>query len=111
MMAVGIVVVSHSVALAEAAVELALQMVHDDPPPIALAAGTIDGGLGTDATAVVSAIAEVDQGDGVVVFIDVGSAIMSAELGVELYEGDADVRVLAAPFVEGIMAGVIKVAG
>lgn len=110
-MAVGIVVVSHSVALAEAAVELALQMVHDDPPPIALAAGTIDGGLGTDATAVVSALAEVDQGDGVVVFIDVGSAIMSAELGVELYEGDADVRVLAAPFVEGIMAGVIKVAG
>lgn len=110
-MAVGIVVVSHSVALAEAAVELALQMVHDDPPPIAVAAGTIDGGLGTDATAVVSAIAEVDQGDGVVIFIDMGSAIMSAELGVELYDGDADVRVLAAPFVEGIMAGVIKVAG
>ncbi|GAA4891333.1 hypothetical protein GCM10025789_05210 [Tessaracoccus lubricantis] len=110
-MAVGIVVVSHSRPLAEAAVDMALQMVHDDPPPIALAAGTIDGGLGTDATAVSSAIAEVDQGDGVVVFVDIGSAVMSAELGSELYGCDTtDVRVLAAPFVEGIMAGVIKVA-
>lgn len=111
-MAVGIVVVSHSAALAEAAVELALQMVHDAPPPIALAAGTIDGGIGTDATAVTSAIAEVDQGDGVVVFVDMGSAMISAEMGVELYDhADADVRVLAAPFVEGLMAGVIKTAG
>ncbi|MDO5677037.1 MAG: dihydroxyacetone kinase phosphoryl donor subunit DhaM [Propionibacteriaceae bacterium] len=111
-MAVGIVVVSHSVALAQAAVDLALQMVHDDPPPIALAAGTIDGGLGTDATAVMASIAEVDQGEGVVIFVDVGSALMSAELGVELYDNpSADIRVLAAPFVEGIMAGIIKVAG
>lgn len=110
-MSVGIVVVSHSVGLAQAAVDLALQMVHDDPPPIALAAGTPDGGLGTDATAVVSAIGEVDQGEGVVIFVDVGSAMMSAELGAELYGESADIRVLAAPFVEGIMAGVIKVAG
>lgn len=110
-MAVGVVVVSHSAALAEAAVDLAMQMVHDGPQPVALAAGTIDGGLGTDATAVASAIAEVDQGEGVVIFVDMGSAVMSAELGVELYENqDADVRVLAAPFVEGIMAGLIKVA-
>ncbi|MBB1508535.1 dihydroxyacetone kinase phosphoryl donor subunit DhaM [Tessaracoccus sp. MC1756] len=110
-MAVGIVVVSHSRRLAEAAVDLALQMVHDDPPPIALAAGTIDGGIGTDATAVTSAISEVDRGDGVVIFVDIGSAVMSAELGIELYgSGGHDIRVLAAPFVEGIMAGVIKVA-
>lgn len=111
-MAVGIVVVSHSRPLAEAAVELALQMVHSEPPPIRVAAGTYDGGLGTDATAVMAAIGEVDQGDGVVVFVDIGSALMSAELGIELYgEPGSDVRVLAAPFVEGIVAGVIRAVG
>lgn len=110
-MAVGIVVVSHSLPLAQAAVELAMQMVHGDAPPIALAAGTPDGGLGTDATRVMEAIGEVDQGDGVVVFVDVGSAVMSAELGVELFGERPDIRVLAAPFVEGILAGVVRAAG
>ena len=111
-MAVGIVVVSHSRALADAAVELALQMVHGDPPPIQVAAGTIDGGLGTDATAVLAALTEVDRGDGVVVFVDVGSSIMSAELGIEFYGvEDADIRVLPAPFAEGLLAGVVRAAG
>lgn len=111
-MSVGIVVVSHSHALAEAAVELAMQMVHDDPPPVALAAGTSDGGLGTDATAVTSALAEVDQGDGIVILVDMGSALMSAELGVELYDQpQADIRILAAPFVEGLVAAVVRATG
>lgn len=110
-MAVGIVVVSHSRPLAEAAVELALQMVHGAPPPIAIAAGMPDGGLGTDATAVMSAIGDVDQGDGVVVFVDIGSALMSAELGSELYGEGSDVRILPAPFVEGLVAGVIRAVG
>lgn len=111
-MAVGIVVVSHSRPLAEAAVDLALQMVHGDPPPLRIAAGMIDGRFGTDATAVMSAIEEVDQGDGVVVFVDIGSALMSTELGIELYaHPDSDVRILPAPFVEGIVAGVIRCVG
>lgn len=111
-MAVGIVVVSHSLALAESAVELALQMVHGDPPPIRVAAGTMDGGLGTDAAAVMAAIGEVDGGDGVVVFVDIGSALMSAELGIELYgQPESDIRILAAPFVEGLVAGVVQAVG
>jgi phosphotransferase system HPr (HPr) family protein len=107
-MAVGIVVVSHSAPLAEAAVELAMQMVHVDRPPVALAAGA-DGGLGTDATAVATAIAEVDRGDGVAILVDLGSALMSAELGIELYgQPDTDVRILPAPFVEGLILAVIQ---
>lgn len=109
-MAVGIVVVSHSRALAEAAVELAMQMVHEEPPPVAIAAGMPDGGLGTDAAAVAEAIAEVDRGDGVVIFVDMGSAIMSAEMGVE-FAGVENVRVLSAPFVEGLTAGVVRAVG
>ena len=109
-MAVGIVVVSHSRALAEAAVELAMQMVHGEAPAVAIAAGMPDGGLGTDATAVAAAIQEVDRGDGVVVFVDMGSAVMSAEMGVE-FAGVERVRVLSAPFVEGLTAGVVRAVG
>ena len=46
---IGIVVVSHSRRLAEAAVELALQMVHGTRPAIEIAAGLDGGILGTDA--------------------------------------------------------------
>lgn len=111
-MAVGIVVVSHSAKLADAAVELAMQMVHGDPPPVATAAGTADGGLGTDATAVTAAIEKVDQGDGVLIFVDMGSAIMSAEMGVEMYDHpDEDIRILPAPFVEGLVGAVVRAVG
>ena len=41
---VGVVAVSHSPALAEAAIALALEMTSDGGPAIAAAAGTADGG-------------------------------------------------------------------
>lgn len=111
-MAVGIVVVSHSRALAEAAVDLAMQMVHEEPSPVAIAAGMPDGGLGTDATAVAEAIDEVDHGDGVAILVDIGSALLSAEMGIE-FAGRAEgaVRVLAAPFVEGLTAALVRAVG
>lgn len=109
-MAVGIVVVSHSRALAESAVDLASQMVHGDAPGLAIAAGLPDGTFGTDATAVMAALAEVDQGDGVAVFVDMGSAVMSAEMGIELYGESSRIRVLNAPLVEGLVAGVVRAA-
>jgi len=76
---VGIVVVSHSRTLARAAVELATQMVPGNPPAVAVAAG-LDNGFGTDAVAVQQAIEQVNSPDGVVVFCDLGSAVLSAEM-------------------------------
>ena len=81
---VGIVVVSHSRALAHAALDLARQMVHGAGPRTAVAAGLDDGGLGTDAMAVARAIEAVDGPAGVVVLMDLGSAVMSAEMALEL---------------------------
>lgn len=109
---VGLVVVSHSRALADAAVELAMQMLHGTVPPIEVAAGMPDGGLGTDAMAVMEAIRRADVGSGVVVLVDLGSAVLSAEMAVE-FLGDAapDVRVVPAPFVEGLMAASVRSAG
>jgi multiphosphoryl transfer protein len=109
---VGIVVVSHSRHLAESAVELALQMVRGAPPPIAIAAGLDDGVLGTDAVRVREAIDEVASAEGVLVVMDLGSAVLSAELALDLGSGASDTRVVlsAAPLVEGLVAAVVLAA-
>ena len=102
---VGIVVVSHSPDLAHAAVSLALQMVHGSAPRIEIAAGTSDYRLGTDAARVAEAIVGADDGKGVVVIMDLGSAVLSAELAIELLpEPRIPTRLVPAAFVEGITA-------
>lgn len=105
---VGIVVVSHSRRLAEAAVELAMQMVRGTPPPIEIAAGLDDHVLGTDAARVKEAIDRVASPDGVLVMMDLGSAVLSAELALELRgdSGDCAVVLSDAPLVEGLVAAV-----
>lgn len=110
---VGLVVVSHSPALASAAVALASEMVANDPPRIAVAAGTPEGGTGTDAARIAEAIGEAEEGAGVVVLMDLGSAVMSAELALEFLDPGAvdGVRLVAAPFVEGLMAAAVRAAG
>ncbi len=109
---IGIVVVSHSPKLADAAFELAREMVPDVAPRVALAAGTGDGLTGTDATRVAAAIAEVASPDGVLVLMDLGSAVLSAELALE-FAGDVggEVRLSSAPIVEGLLAAVVRAAG
>jgi len=108
---IGLVVVSHSRALADAAVELALQMGGENPPTVRVAAGGPDGDLGTDAMAIAAAIDEADSGDGVLVLMDLGSAILSAETAVEFVAAPDRVRLSPAPFVEGLVAAVVTAAG
>lgn len=112
-MSVGIVVVSHSRALADAAVELARQMLPGRELVIEVAAGMDDGSLGTDAMAVATAITAADTGDGVVVLMDLGSAVLSAETALEFLDEDVRERVTlsAAPLVEGLVGAVVVAAG
>ena len=109
---IGVVIVSHSPRLAEAAVELGMQMVHGDPPPIRIAAG-VAGGFGTDAAAVAAAIDEVGAATdvtGVLVIPDLGSAVLSAGLALEIRESTTEVVVSSGPFAEGITAGLVLAA-
>lgn len=110
---VGIVVVSHSRALAYAATELAEQMVHGIRPAVAIAAGLDETTLGTDAVQVKEAIERVDSDDGVVVLLDLGSAVLSAELALDLLDDDVRKRVVVspAPLVEGLVAAIVTAAG
>lgn len=109
----GIVVVSHSQSLAQAAVDLASQMLRGGGPAIEIAAGLSDTELGTDATAIQEAIETAMDDQGVVVLMDLGSAIMSAEMAVEMLEEDAaaKVRLSWAPLVEGLIGAAVTAAG
>ena len=107
---VGLVVVSHSARLADGVVELAAQMAG---PDVRFgAAGGLDepgGALGTDAAKVLRAIDDVWSEDGVLVLMDLGSAVLSAELALDLLDGERRerVRLTAAPLVEGAVAAAV----
>lgn len=108
-MPVGIVVISHSAALARGVAELVQQMA----PEVTLRSvgGTAEGGLGTDFDAVQTAVAEADDGAGVVLLYDLGSARMVAEMVLET-AADADRHRLAdAPLVEGALAAAVSAQG
>ncbi|MBN9734962.1 MULTISPECIES: phosphoenolpyruvate--protein phosphotransferase [unclassified Pseudonocardia] len=111
-MTVGIVVVSHSPALADAAVALAAEMVQGQDSVVECAAGTGDGGLGTDAVAIADAVTRADTGAGVVVLMDLGSAVLSAETALEFLDDDVRARVVLcpAPLVEGLVAATVTAA-
>ncbi|MGH8001701.1 MAG: phosphoenolpyruvate--protein phosphotransferase [Brasilonema sp.] len=110
---VGIVIVSHSRQLAEGVRELAAQMVQGKVP-LAVAAGIEDpeNPLGTDAIQVYEAIASIYNDEGVIVLMDLGSALMSAEMALEfLSEEQRDkVHLCEAPLVEGAIAAAVTAA-
>ena len=110
---VGIVIVSHSRLLAEGVRELALQM-SQEPVPVSVAAGidASDSSIGTDPIAVHEAIEMVYSDAGVVVLMDLGSALMSAEMALEFLspEQRENVYLCAAPLIEGAIAAVVQAA-
>lgn len=107
---VGIVIVSHSAKLAAGVEELARQ-VTQTPVSISLAAGIDDpeNPFGTDALQIQAAIESVYRDAGVMVLMDLGSAVLNAEMALELLpEAQREnVRLCAAPLVEGAIAAVI----
>lgn len=104
---VGLVLVSHSRSLASSVEEMVRSMTGPTLS-IALAAGIGKDHkeLGTDAVEIAEAIVSVKGDDGVVVLMDMGSAILSAETALDLLDAPlrANVRFCAAPFVEGAVA-------
>jgi PTS hybrid protein len=102
---VGIVVVSHSADLARGVAELATQMAGPEVR-IEVAGGGPDGTLGTDDTLVRDAIRRANQGDGVVVLGDLGSAILTIRHVLER-SGNGHAKLVDAPLVEGAVAAAV----
>ncbi len=111
---VGLVVVSHSRALAQAAVVLAEEMLHGRSLRIEVAAGLDETTLGTDAVSISAAIERADGPGGVVVLMDLGSALLSAELALDLLDDPTArdrVTLSPAPIVEGLVVAAVAAAG
>lgn len=106
---VGIVIVSHSKKLAEGIKELTEQMA-DRQLKIIAAGGMEEGELGTDSIKICRAILEANAGDGVVVLVDLGSGILSAQTAIELLDEELLnlVKIADAPIVEGAVIAVIQ---
>jgi phosphoenolpyruvate---glycerone phosphotransferase subunit DhaM len=105
---VGIVLISHSIGLAEGAAELVAQIAGG--VRVIAAGGTDDGRLGTSTDRISSAIAAADAGDGVLLIPDLGSSVLSAlSLLIELdpQQSGKLIRIADAPFVEGAVAAAV----
>lgn len=101
---VGFVIISHSSKLAEGVVDLAKMMAKD--VPIASAGGLEDGSFGTSFEKIHNAIECVYSKDGVILLMDMGSAVMTAEMVVESMEGKK-VQLADCPLVEGAVTGTV----
>jgi len=106
---VGIVVVSHSAQIAAGTVELARQMAGPDLR-IEGTGGIADGSLGTDAAAIMAAIEAADGGAGVLVLVDLGSAVLATQTALELLGEDVAgrVRLSGGPLVEGAVVAALQ---
>jgi phosphoenolpyruvate---glycerone phosphotransferase subunit DhaM len=106
---VGLVIVSHSPRIAEGVVELAEQMAEE--VRVLAAGGTDDGEIGTSATRIADAISAADSGDGVLVLVDLGSAVISTRMAIDELLADelrGRVRISEGPVVEGAVIGAVQ---
>ncbi|ERT58027.1 MULTISPECIES: dihydroxyacetone kinase phosphoryl donor subunit DhaM [Megasphaera] len=104
---VGIVVISHSRKLAEGVVELAAAMA--DTVRIVAAGGLEDGSIGTSFARISQAVEEAYSDDGVVLIMDMGSAVMTAEMVMETMT-DRRLLLLDCPVVEGAVFAAVEAA-
>jgi len=108
---VGIVLVSHSVSLAEGTAELAGQ-VGGAAVTIATAGGTDDGRIGTSIGKIAHAVRLADAGVGVLILPDLGSSVLTVRALLADPDDLPEQVVMAdAPFVEGAVAAAVTAAG
>lgn len=97
---VGIVVVSHSKLAADGICEIAGEMGGENG--LEAVGGDPDGGIGTTPEPIATAIEAAADGDGVVVLVDLGSAVMNAEVAIEMADVE-DIVIADAPVLEGTL--------
>jgi len=77
---------------------------------IAVAGGTSDGALGTSVEKIIDALNQVDGPDGILVLLDLGSAVMATEMAVEAFANEQHHHVVisSAPLVEGAVIAAVE---
>ena len=108
-MTVGLVIVSHSEKLASGVTELAQQMTQGSITIVA-AGGAGNNVIGTSVDTIQHAIEHANGPDGVLVLLDMGSAILSTEMALEMIDEERRGKVLLtfAPITEGTLAAALE---
>ncbi len=106
---VGIVLVSHSQKVTEGLKDLILEM-NGDNVNVHSAGGTDDGRLGTSATIIMSKIEELQDCENILIFYDMGSALLSTETAIDLLDEDlqAKCKIVEGPIVEGAFVASVQ---
>lgn len=102
---VGIVLISHSKKVAEGVKEIIQQVIRD--VPVETAGGTDDSEIGTSIEKINGAIDRAYSSKGVLLFYDLGSAKMNAELAIELVKKEK-IELVEAPLVEGSYVAAVE---
>lgn len=102
---VGIVLISHSKKVAEGVKEIIQQVIRD--VPVETAGGTDDSEIGTSIEKINRAIDRAYSSKGVLLFYDLGSAKMNAELAIELAKKEK-IELVEAPLVEGSYVAAVE---
>ncbi|EKT54249.1 dihydroxyacetone kinase phosphoryl donor subunit DhaM [Providencia sneebia] len=105
---IGLIIISHSKMLADGLLQLAEQMQDKKNCQIIAAAGIDDEEhpIGTDAIKVMEAIETLSEASHIILLMDLGSALLSAETALDLIDPDLAQKVYlcSAPLVEGTIA-------
>lgn len=101
---VAFVVVSHSEKLAEGVADLTKMVARE--VKVLPAGGLPDGSFGTSFDRILDAVTEAMNPDGVIVLMDLGSAVMTAEMVMETLDTES-VSLADCPLVEGAVTGAI----
>jgi phosphocarrier protein FPr len=102
---IGLLIVSHSANIAHGVKELADQMARGRVQ-IAAAGGTLEGELGTSVDVITRGIATLNDADGILALVDLGSAVMSAEMALEM--SGLPFVLSRAPLVEGALVAAVE---
>jgi dihydroxyacetone kinase phosphotransfer subunit len=102
---IALLIISHSAGIAHGVKELIDQMAQGRVQ-IAAAGGTLEGDLGTSTDLIAQALGSLTGADEVLVLVDMGSAIMSAEMALEM--SGIPFRISPAPLVEGALVAAIE---
>lgn len=106
---IGIVLVSHSHLLATGLQQMSEQMSRNMVKIIA-AGGVDDETIGTNAERIYEAIQAVYSPEGVLILFDLGSALLSTQMAIEMLPDDQqpNVRLSGAPMVEGAIVAAVE---
>ena len=102
---IGLVIICHNRNLAQELINFSEEMKQFDFP-IENGGGTSGEIYGTEPEIIVEAVKRADNGEGVLLFVDLGSSIMSSMIALEMLGNNPKYRIVDAPFLEGVISAV-----